>query len=168
MREPIVKYMAISIKIKPISLTQKKCSSYKNQNMNNSADKNKTTARNFYEGYNDHDLASLFEKYISHDLINHTLGGAFGRQGWLDYDIAVISAVPDFKITVLEQIAEGNKVVTRWKSEGTHTKPFFDKDATGNNIGGEGVSIDVIENDKIIEHNFITDFTKVGEQFNKK
>ena len=62
----------------------------------------KTVARNLYEGYNTHDLQAVFDKYVSDSLINRAMRGALTRQMWLDYDKAVLAAVPDLKATVLK------------------------------------------------------------------
>jgi len=98
--------------------------------MSTTSENSKMVARSFYEGYSNHDLKPLFDKYVSPDLINHALGGSLNRQNWLDYDMAMMIAVPDLKATVLEQVAEENKVFTRWVFEGTNTGNLFDKPAT--------------------------------------
>ena len=136
--------------------------------MSTTAENSKLVARNFYEGYNTHDLQPVFDKHISKDLVNHAMGRALNRQSWLDYDMAMLAAVPDLKATVLEQVAEENKVVTHWMFEGTHTENFFDKPATGNPVRLEAVVIDIINNGKIVELNIVGDVTLFMQQFEKK
>ena len=136
--------------------------------MSTTAENTKTVARNLYEGYNTHDLKSVFDKYVSQDLINHALGGALSRQNWLDYDTAVLAAVPDLKATVLDQVAEENKVVIHWVFEGTHTENLFDKPATGNPVRLEAVTIDVIRDGKIAEHNIVADVSTFMQSFETK
>ncbi|HYG15169.1 MAG TPA: ester cyclase [Bacteroidia bacterium] len=128
----------------------------------------KTVARNFYEGYSNGDLQTLFDKYISNSLINHAMGGSLTRQSWLDYDKAIIAAAPNLKATVFEQVAEENKVVTRWAFEGTHTQNLFDKPATGNSVRLEAITIDIVKDGKIVEHNIAADVTQFLQQFEKK
>jgi predicted ester cyclase len=43
--------------------------------------------------------------------------------------------------------------------EGTHTAPFFDKPVTGNTTRLEAVTINVVRDGKIVEHNAIGDFS---------
>ena len=136
--------------------------------MSTTANKSKAIARNFYEGYNTHDLQTIFDRYIADDLINHAVRGTLNRQSWLDYDTAVLKAVPNLKATVLEQVAEQNKVFTHWVFEGTHTENLFDKPATGNQVRLEAVTIDIVKNDKIAEHNMVADATMFMQQFQKK
>jgi steroid delta-isomerase-like uncharacterized protein len=67
------------------------------------------------------------------------------------------SAFPDMKMTVENQIAEGDSVVTIWTGRGTHTGPMQDLEATGKSITLSGVSIDRFEGNKVIEHREIFD-----------
>lgn len=60
-------------------------------------------------------------------------------------------AFPDFHDTIEDQIAEGNKVVTRFTSRGTHKGKFMSIDPTGRKVSWTGIIIDRIENGKIIE-----------------
>jgi steroid delta-isomerase-like uncharacterized protein len=133
------------------------------------ADTSKAVARALYEGYNTHDLQRVFEQYVAKDLKNHAFGGKVDREQWLQMDIASIAAIPDLKMTVLEQAAEGNTVFTRWIYEGTHTgAAFMGMPATGNAIRLEAVTIDVVRDGKVVEHNAIGDMTGFMQQFARK
>ena len=133
--------------------------------MNTTAENSKLVARSLYEGYSTHDLQTVFDKYVSKDLINHAMGGALTRQSWLDYDMAVLVAVPDLKATVLDQVAEENKVVTHWVFEGTNTESLMGKPATGKPVRLESVTIDIIEDGKIVEHNMVADIATFMQAF---
>jgi len=62
------------------------------------------------------------------------------------------SAVPDLTYTVDDQVAEGDKVVSRYTATGTHQGEFFGVPATGNRIEMSGIHIDRFdENGKMIE-----------------
>ncbi len=58
---------------------------------------------------------------------------------------------PDLQCTVEEQIAEGDKVVTRWISKGTHEGELEGIGPTGKTMCIRGISIDRFENGKIVE-----------------
>jgi len=60
---------------------------------------------------------------------------------------------PDLHVTVEEQIAEGDKVVTRWTCTGTHKgrSGTMDIAPTGKTVTIEGVTIDHIAGGKILE-----------------
>ncbi|MEP7324172.1 MAG: ester cyclase [Saprospiraceae bacterium] len=129
---------------------------------------NKKVAKDFYNSYNKHDLQKSFDDFISKDLVNRTMGGGMDREKWLNFDESVIAACPNLKMTVKEQMAEGNKVITHWISEGTHTGDFMGMTGTDNAIRLEGVSIDQISKGKIKEHLAIADFTQFIQQFAEK
>ena len=133
--------------------------------MSTVAENSKQVAFNFYEGYSTDNLSTVFDKYISKDLVNHAMGGALSRQGWLDYDTAMLAAVPDLKATVLKQVAEENKVATHWVFEGTHTADFMGKPATGNGVRLEAVTIDVIKDGQIVEHDIVGDISQFMQSF---
>lgn len=93
--------------------------------MSEGSDAAKQAARAFYESYNDKDLAASFDAYISTGLVNHALGGAYDRAGWLAADSALFPAFENFSMTVLDQVAEDDKVATRYRLGGTQTGEFF-------------------------------------------
>ena len=136
--------------------------------MSTIAESSKLVARNLYEGYNTHDLQTVFDQYVSNNLINHAMGGALSRQNWLDYDTAVLAAVPDLKATVFDQVAEENKVVTHWVFEGTHTANLFDKPASGNSVRLEAITIDIIQDGKVAEHTIVADISQFLQSFEAK
>ena len=57
------------------------------------------------------------------------------------------NAVPDLTYTVEDQLAEGDKVVTRWKATGTHQGEFFGVAPTGKRIEMSGIQIDRFDED---------------------
>jgi predicted ester cyclase len=62
------------------------------------------------------------------------------------------NAVPDLTYTVVDQVAEGEKVVTRYTATGTHQGEFFGVAPTGNRIEMSGIQIDRFdENGKMVE-----------------
>ena len=62
------------------------------------------------------------------------------------------NAVPDLTYTVEDQVAEGDKVVTRYTASGTHQGEFFGVPATGNRIEMSGIQIDRFdESGKLVE-----------------
>jgi len=69
---------------------------------------------------------------------------------------------------LLDQVAEKNKVLTCWVFEGTHTAPLFDKLASGNPIRLEAVTIDRIEEGKVVEHNMVADVSTFIQAFETK
>ncbi len=60
-------------------------------------------------------------------------------------------AFPDLKITIEEQIAEGDRVVTRWSARGTHQGDLMGIPPTGKQATVTGITIDTIASGRIIE-----------------
>ena len=73
---------------------------------------------------------------------------------------AYFTAFPDVRVTVEFQIAEGDMVVTRWKSHATHTGSLFGMPATNKATSVTGITIDHIENGKLVES--WTEFDNLG------
>jgi predicted ester cyclase len=62
------------------------------------------------------------------------------------------NAVPDLTYTLEDQIAEGDKVVSRYTARGTHQGEFFGVAPTGNRIEMSGIQIDCFdESGKLVE-----------------
>ena len=62
------------------------------------------------------------------------------------------SAFPDLHLTIEDQIAEGDKVVTRWTARGTHQGPFMGIPPTGKRAVVTGIAIDRFANGKFVEN----------------
>jgi predicted ester cyclase len=52
------------------------------------------------------------------------------------------NGMPDLTYTVEDQVAEGDKVVTRYRATGTHQGEFFGMAPTGKSIEMSGIQID--------------------------
>jgi len=126
----------------------------------------KEVARSFYEAYNGSDLQSAFDTYISQDLVNHTMGGAMPRELWMQSDLAAKAAMPDQTMTILHQAVDGDTVLTHWILAGTHTGgEFMGKPATGEAHRLEAVTVDLIRDGQIVEHNAVGDFSSFMAAF---
>jgi predicted ester cyclase len=60
-------------------------------------------------------------------------------------------AFPDMRLTVEDQVAEGDKVVTRWSGEMTHLGELAGAAPTGNRVTISGITIERFEDGKIVE-----------------
>ncbi|MFE0450408.1 ester cyclase [Streptomyces sp. NPDC058914] len=105
----------------------------------------------FYASYNG-DLAAGFDRYISKDLVLHGFNGPEDRQAWIKGDLNIKAGLTGFKMTVLDQIVEGNRVVTRWSFTGVHTGTVFGIPASGREVTLSGISIDRVIHGQSVEH----------------
>jgi steroid delta-isomerase-like uncharacterized protein len=80
-----------------------------------------------------------------------------GLAGLKDVLRGMRAAFPDMHWTVEEQIAEGDKVVTRFEWTGTHRGEFLGVPATGRPVKVWGMVIDRLEGGKIKDTRIIMD-----------
>ncbi len=121
-----------------------------------SAEANKDKARRLYEGAFGQGGTEIIDEVLHSDFVcydpNSETGeirGAETIKGEIEY---FRNAVPDLTYTVEDQVAEGDKVVTRYRASGTHEGEFFGVAGTGNRIEFTGIQIDRFdESGKMVE-----------------
>ena len=74
-----------------------------------------------------------------------------GIQAYTDFIIALRQAFPDLQISVEDQVAEGDKVVSRWRAWGTHQGEYFGVLASGRRGEITGINIDRVIDGKTVE-----------------
>jgi steroid delta-isomerase-like uncharacterized protein len=72
-----------------------------------------------------------------------------GHEGFRQFVSYLRSAFPDIKFTVERQIADGNKVASRWMITGTHKGEFLGAPPTNHSVKDYGIDIFTIANGKI-------------------
>ena len=116
-------------------------------------EENKALARRLFEDvWNNGDLDAI-DKIYAPDIVNHTLppGIPQGIEGNKVFTKMYLTAFPDTKMTIELQIAEGDKVVTRWQAQGTHKGELMGIPATGKQATVTGIVIDRIAGGRIVE-----------------
>jgi len=129
------------------------------------SEENKAVARAVAEMISDHDLSRLDEVYAP-EVVNHdpVTGEIQGRDEMRDYLAGYLEAFSDLRMTVVDQVAEGDKVVSRWRAEGTHDGELLGIPPSGNRISVEGVTTDRFEGGQIIEAWDLADFLGLMQQ----
>ena len=127
---------------------------------------NKRLVRRFYkEVYGDWNMALVPEmvspRFISHDWPE---GGPTGPQGFELFYSAIRAALPDARYEVDDLIAEGDKVVVRWRLLGTHQGDFRGIAPSGQKIELKGIAIYRVDNGKLMERWVVTDLYGVLEE----
>jgi steroid delta-isomerase-like uncharacterized protein len=120
---------------------------------------NKELVLRFYkEVYGDWNMAlvdaAVSPRFVSHDWPE---GGPTGPQAFRDYYSAIRSAVPDARYVVDDLIAEGDRVVVRWRMLGTHEHAFGDIPPTGRAITLAGIAVYRLEDGKLMERWVVSD-----------
>jgi len=128
----------------------------KNKEFNMSASqKNKEIIRNLYEQSLNKRNMSLLNDFISEDFVG--IKGVKGAAGFEAPVIALIKAFPDIQWKVEELIGDDDKVVVKWKWQGTHTGQFGNFIATGKTFSNDGIGIFEFKDGKIINAHVQTD-----------
>jgi steroid delta-isomerase-like uncharacterized protein len=96
------------------------------------------------------DVGNLFApNYVLHDpSFPHDV---YGPEGIRRYVAAYRFAFPDARFVVEDQIAEGDKVVSRWTARGTHRGEFLGISPTGEEVTVTGIEFDYVVGGKIEE-----------------
>jgi steroid delta-isomerase-like uncharacterized protein len=74
-----------------------------------------------------------------------------GPEGVREWITGYRSAFPDLRVIVEEQVAQGDTVVTRWTTEGTHRGELWGIPPTGRPFVITGITIDRFVEDRIAE-----------------
>ncbi|MBD2755445.1 ester cyclase [Spirosoma validum] len=124
-----------------------------------SLEENKQFMTSFIEEVINQKNLAAADKMVAEDFIEHLPfpGQGPGREGLKFALNSMFIGFPDMKWTVHEQIAEGEKVVTRFSWTGTHQGDFMGIPATQKRVDVWGVVIDVVKNNLFSESRIIMD-----------
>ena len=87
--------------------------------------------------------------FVNHDPMNPEVPP--GPDGVRRLVTLYREAFPDTQFTVHETIASGDRVVSRWTVQGTHTGPLYNLAPTGRRATVAGISVHRVESGKIAE-----------------
>ena len=109
--------------------------------------------RHYDRAWNAGDLASVEETHAV-DCVHNDPSNPVPMRGQADITerlAAVREAFGDFKITVNDLIAGGDKVVVHFSLSGTHRAPFAGIPATGRAVKVDGIIIHRLRGGRIVE-----------------
>lgn len=129
--------------------------------MNASNKANKELARGYFEAFNEHDTEWLSENFTDPILYQ---GSEVKREHMIEREQATWTGIPDFERTVLEMIAEDDRVAVREKGRGTHLGELYGLDPTGEEFETTGTHVFGVENERIAERWYDWDALGFWEQ----
>ncbi len=91
------------------------------------------------------------DSFVSHDPNAPPGGWPLGAEGPKAVAATYRSAFPDIQYTLDDQIAVGDKVVTRWTADATNTGSLMGMPPGGKHASVTGISIERVADGKIIE-----------------
>jgi predicted ester cyclase len=117
------------------------------------SERNKAAARAEFEVWSTGELDRL-DELVAPDVVHHDPydpHAAEGLEGLKKTIRLNRRAFPDMRITVEDQLAEGDKVTTRWTATMTHEGELGDVAPTGRRATIGGITIERFEDGKVVE-----------------
>jgi predicted ester cyclase len=105
------------------------------------------------EGLNRGDV-SVADDVFTSDCIIHLTGVAEpikGVEAWKQVIRGLLTAIPDIRFTIDEELVVGDKVAFRWRARGTHNGPLGPVPPTGRSVDIEGLIVDHLKDGKVAE-----------------
>lgn len=126
---------------------------YHPQGATMAADPKHVVTRIVEDMFNEHNLAAA-DRLVAPDCVDHSgfpgqpagLAGMKARWGMM------FAAFPDFRVTIDDLVAEGDKVSMRATGRGTHDGEFFGVPATGKPVVFTEINLSRIVNGHMVEH----------------
>jgi steroid delta-isomerase-like uncharacterized protein len=118
------------------------------------SEENKAKVRRFYEEVFGAGRLERADELFAPNFLLHDPSfprRVHGPEGMRRYVGAYRAAFPDLQLTVEDQLAEGDKVVTRWTARGTHRGDFLGILPSGNVVAVTGIGFDRLGDDRIDE-----------------
>jgi steroid delta-isomerase-like uncharacterized protein len=118
------------------------------------AEENKVIARRWAEEVWSKGHFGLIEELVAPEYVAHDPANpeeVRSPEGLRRYIEAFRSAFPNMQLSVEDQVAEGEKVLTRWTARGTHRGDFFDIAPSGKRLEMVGMSMDHFSGGRFVE-----------------
>ncbi len=116
-----------------------------------STEDNKANVRRGFEAVNQKNLA-VFDELLTPDVVFHSASTTMqGLEAYKQVLSVYVTAFPDLQFTIEDVIAEGDTVVVRYTTRGTHQGNFRGIPPTGKQVSGTGMFIDRLVNGKAVE-----------------
>jgi steroid delta-isomerase-like uncharacterized protein len=133
-------------------------------------EQNKQFIRRFIDEVLNRDNLDALNQLVPEDFVEEDPfpGQGPGRKGLRDVLAMFHKAFPGMKWTADEQIAEGEKVVTRFTFTGTQKGEFLGVRPTGKSVRSWGVVLDVVENGRLVRSRIIMDVMGLMGQLTAK
>ncbi len=119
-----------------------------------STEENKAIVRRLNDEVWSKGRLEMIDELIAEDFVATVVGAPDqirGPQGFREFVVMYREAFPDLRITIDEQIAEGETVVTRWTATGTNEGELMGMAATGKQATTAGINVNRVSGGKLVE-----------------
>jgi steroid delta-isomerase-like uncharacterized protein len=131
-----------------------------------SAKENKEIVRRFWGVWEEGNIG-LVDELVGPDYVNHNPGMPNQPEGPEGIKVVVSmfrAGMPDLRVVIEDVIAEGDKVMMRYRIEGTHEGELFGVPPTGRRVSIESITVERVSGGKIREHWRVTDTLDMMQQ----
>lgn len=122
-------------------------------------------ATRFFEACNTHDLDRIMG-FFHPDIVHHARLSDYPKEGIAFVYELTLQAFPDLRWTIVEMIAEGDRVATLIRYDGTHSGDYLGVSNTGKKVDFFSINIARVVGDQFIEHRGVLDelhlLTQIG------
>jgi len=116
-------------------------------------DANKTLVSRYYKDVLEQGKTEIIPEIFDESFRSHLSNGIdLGLESYTGFIQASFSALTEIKISIHDQIAEEDKVATRWTAKGKLTKPFAGISEVGKTVEVSAIHIHRVRNRKITDH----------------
>jgi predicted ester cyclase len=116
-------------------------------------DANKRLVRRYYDEVLTGRNRAVLEQLLDPHFVSHVSGGSdAGRAVYAAAIDATHAAFADLVVRIHDQIAEGDKVVTRWSATGTQTGIFAGIAPSALAVTVTGIHIHRVKRGRLVEH----------------
>lgn len=123
--------------------------------MQSATEQNKAIVVRFNKEFVEQGNMETFKELISDDVINHAAppGSPNGPDSMIHFILEILrKGFPDLEVQILDQIAEGDKVVSRKVFNATHSGDFMGIAATNKKVVIHVIDIIRLQDGKYVEH----------------
>ncbi len=114
---------------------------------------NKQVVRRYFEEAMNGRNVAVLDELLSPEFKSYMPSGDFVNAEQYGQILGMsLAAFSDLQVTILDQIAEADKVVTHWQARGTQTGAFVGVPATGKEVVVTAMHIHRLENGRFLEH----------------
>lgn len=109
--------------------------------------------KNWIGGLNRGDVSAADKTFASNCII-HMAGAPKPNLSVAEFKELVtglLTAFPDFHISIEDQMASGDKAAFRWLAKGTHSGPLGDAPPTGKKVQFDGLILDHVVGEQVVE-----------------
>lgn len=113
---------------------------------------NKVLVRRYYEEVLNQRRLQVFDDLADPSFVSYLAdGSSLSSDIYKQVVAGTLTVIPDLNVTIEDQIAEEDKVVTRWKGTGTPQAEFAGIKPTGKPITVTAIHIHRLQNGKLVE-----------------